>query len=142
MKLVFDFDGLNDSKIKKAFLNRVDEILERFPYLSNFIDKFLWVWEILNKDTEKVKKIEEFAQKLREDYNIEVLILSSRKVPSDIAISVNSTNPKFKIEKLKEISNYGEDRVIYFTDSNREIKAIEREMREMLRDGKIKVVKI
>jgi hypothetical protein len=140
MKVVLDFDGIGDSKIKRILLSLVDKAIEEFK-LSNFIDKFLWVW-ILNRDNdkEKISKIEEFAQKLRESYEVEVLILSARKVSSEIAIPLSSVDPKFKIEELKKLCK--DERVIYYTDSEREIKAIKNEMQKMLRNGKLKVIKV
>jgi hypothetical protein len=140
MKVVLDFDGIGDSKIKRILLSLVNKAIEEFK-LSNFIDKFLWVW-ILNRDNdkEKISKIEEFAQKLRESYEVEVLILSARKVHSRIAIPLNSVDPRFKIEELKKLCK--DERVIYYTDSEREIKAIKNEMQEMLRNRKLKVIKV
>ena len=53
---------------------------------------------------------------------------------------MNSIDPKFKIEELKKLCK--DETVIYYTDSEREIKAIKNEMQEMLRNGKLKVIKI
>jgi hypothetical protein len=143
MQIVFDFDGVGDSKIKRSFLCLVDKTVEHFPAISKFIDKIAWVWEILNtnNDKKKIKKIEEFAQKLKKEYtDIEVFILSSRKVQSEMALPLESGELSSKIKKLKQLCEV--DRVIYSTDSQREIKTIKQEMQEMLRDGRLKVIKV
>jgi len=144
MQIVFDFDGVGDSNIKRSFLCLVDKTVEHFPAISKFIDKIAWVWEILNtnNDKKKIKRIEEFAQKLKREYDAdaEVFILSSRKVRSEMALPLESGELSSKIKKLKQLCEV--DRVIYSTDSQREIKTIKQEMQEMLRDGRLKVIKV
>lgn len=142
MKLiVLDFDGVGDSKVKKIFLDLLNATLEKKKELVNVVDRFLWFFEVLHRkiDIEKIEKLEEFKRKLRGE-NVDFLILSSRKVDCDFAISVNSLNPKAKIEKLKKFANEGE--VIYYTDSELEIREIKKEMKEEVSSGRIKVKKV
>jgi hypothetical protein len=142
MKVILDFDGVGDSKAKKVVLSLIDKAIEHFPQLNKIIDKFIWLWPHTSKDADekKIKKIGEFAERIREEYGSEVLILSSRKVPSNIAISVNSVDPTKKMEKLKEFSS--QEPIIYCTDSHNETSKIMKEMSDLIKDRKLVVIKV
>jgi hypothetical protein len=142
MKVILDFDGVGDSKAKKVVLSLIDKAVEHFPQLNKIIDKFIWLWPHMSKDADKkkIKKIGEFAERIREEYGSEVLILSSREVPSNIAISVNSVDPTKKMEKLKEFSS--KEPIIYCTDSHNETSKIMKEMSDLIKDRKLVVIKV
>jgi hypothetical protein len=144
MKVILDFDGVGDPKFKKVILSLIDKVVEYIPQFHKLIDEFIWLWPHLTKQSdwekEKIRKFEEFAEKIREEHGAEVFILSSRKVPSNIAISVNSIDPSRKIEKLIEFSL--REPTIYCTDSHNEMSEITKRMSNFIKDRKLVVIKV
>jgi hypothetical protein len=145
-EVILDFDGVGDSKLKYyvlGILNNTIEKIKDYPKIIAKIDYLLPIYVLLQKknDEEKLKKIEEFRNLIREEYGTELLILSARKIDYDFAVSTGTLNPGAKVNIIKEKLEKNE-RIIYCSDSKAEIEEMERKLAKEIKEKKITLIKV